>query len=204
MKRSERRLTVDQVLAWADDHKDRTGRFPRVASGPVPASPANSWQAIDSALRVGLRGLPGGDSLPRLLARRRGYRNKRALPPLTEQKVLRWAKHHHKVTGSWPNSCGGAVLAAPGEDWRYVDHALREGQRGLPGGSSLARLLTRHLGRKPPTVPKGRPDSQRRRQAQELRAQGLSLTQIGERMGCTKQNVCQLLNPGRQKKKAQR
>jgi hypothetical protein len=34
------------------------------------------------------------------------------------------------------------VAEAPDEDWKNIDMALRKGFRGLPGGSSLARLLT--------------------------------------------------------------
>ena len=36
----------------------------------------------------------------------------------------------------------------PGETWSTVDQALRKGFRHLQGGSSLARLLARHRGRK--------------------------------------------------------
>ena len=33
------------------------------------------------------------------------------------------------------------VGAAPEETWNIIDYALKHGRRGLPGGSSLARLL---------------------------------------------------------------
>jgi hypothetical protein len=33
------------------------------------------------------------------------------------------------------------VLGAPGETWAIVAGALFKGRRGLPGGSSLAKLL---------------------------------------------------------------
>jgi hypothetical protein len=59
-------LTVDLILAWADDHKARTGEFPRVLSVPVLANSVENWKPIDQALRIGLGGLPGGDSLMRL------------------------------------------------------------------------------------------------------------------------------------------
>jgi hypothetical protein len=35
-----------------------------------------TWLALDSALRNGHRGLPGGDSLARLLARERGVQRR--------------------------------------------------------------------------------------------------------------------------------
>ena len=35
----------------------------------------------------------------------------------------------------------GPVAEAPEETWRAVNMALAQGHRGLPGGSSLSRLL---------------------------------------------------------------
>jgi hypothetical protein len=65
-------LTVEQILRWADSHHLRTGQWPKIDSGPVAERPAELWRKIDNALRLGLRGLPGGLSLPRLLERERG------------------------------------------------------------------------------------------------------------------------------------
>jgi hypothetical protein len=68
-----RPLTVDQILAWADLHHARTGRWPGAASGPVLDAPGENWRAINSALWEGHRGLPRRQSLARLLGgRRRG------------------------------------------------------------------------------------------------------------------------------------
>ena len=67
----KRPLTVGQILAWADAHHTRTGKWPTLASGPVAEAPGERWTAIDTALRLGCRGLPGGDSLTRLLDRHR-------------------------------------------------------------------------------------------------------------------------------------
>jgi hypothetical protein len=66
------KLTVAQVLAWADAHRAHTGRWPTRMSGPVAFAPGETWGALDGALRQGCRALPGGDSLARLLARERG------------------------------------------------------------------------------------------------------------------------------------
>jgi hypothetical protein len=66
---------VEQILAWADAHHGRAGRWPHCYSGLVLEAPGESWDRINGALREGHRGLPGGDSLARLLARRgRGNR----------------------------------------------------------------------------------------------------------------------------------
>src|SRR5262249_37154304 len=120
---------------------ERTGRWPNVNAGAVVEAPGEHWELIDHSLREGQRGLPGGSSLRRLLARKRGLRNPMALPPLTEDEILRWADLHCQRTGAWPQRRTGRVADAPEETWAGVDNALRYGRRGLPGGSSLAQLL---------------------------------------------------------------
>src|SRR5579871_3978469 len=75
--------TIPQILAWADEHKKLTGRWPIATSGPIAGTLTENWNAIDAALRVGLRGLPGGSSLAQLLAEHHGVRNIMALPPFT-------------------------------------------------------------------------------------------------------------------------
>jgi hypothetical protein len=139
-------LTVECVLAWADDHRRRTGAWPITTSGRVLVAPSETWLAVDQALRRGFRGLPAGEGLAGLLARRRGVRNKQGLPPLTEGQIVAWALAHRRRTGSWPRRNHGPVHGAPGEKWANVHNALVAGYRGLPGGDTLPRLLTRRLG----------------------------------------------------------
>ncbi len=107
----------------------------------MPHARGESWGALDVALKAGARGLAGGSSLARLLARECGYVHQGNRPPLTVQQVLRWADAEHTRSGQWPNCKAGAVAEAPGETWRVIDAALREGRRGLAGGSSLVCLL---------------------------------------------------------------
>jgi hypothetical protein len=87
------------------------------------------------------RGLPGGDTLARLLARHRGTRNRKALPALSVERIERWARAHFRRTGSWPRRADGPIADAEGETWMAVEVALSHGQRGLPGGSSLAQVV---------------------------------------------------------------
>jgi DNA-directed RNA polymerase specialized sigma24 family protein len=75
-------LTVAEILRWADAHKRRTGGWPSVTSGPVAGVPDLTWRAVDDALRGGFRGLPGGDSLARLLRRERGMAERRGVNKL--------------------------------------------------------------------------------------------------------------------------
>jgi hypothetical protein len=69
-------------------------------------------------------------------------------PPLTEELILLWADAHRGRTGCWPHARSGRVEGAPGQSWGAVNRALARGGRGLPGGSSLARLLGARRGRR--------------------------------------------------------
>jgi hypothetical protein len=134
-------LRAKQILAWADLCYRQTGSWPTMRSGPVSGATGESWKAIDSALRDGLRGLARGSSLARLLAEKRGVRNRLGTPPLTRTQILRWAEAFHFERQRWPSSNSGPIEGAPGETWKGVDLALRHGYRGLPRGPSLAKLL---------------------------------------------------------------
>jgi hypothetical protein len=131
------RLSIDQILAWADAHHAACGNWPKIADVPIAAAPGESWKRIDVALRAGSRGLPGGTSLPRLLAERRSVTRKN----LSLETIMAWCQAHRADTGQWPQASSGAVAGAPGETWAKIDSALRVGCRGLPGGSSLCRFL---------------------------------------------------------------
>jgi superfamily II DNA or RNA helicase len=140
-------LSIIQILKWADSHKKRTGQWPGQNSGPVNGAPGEKWANIYAALSQGLRGLPGGSSLAKLLAEKRGVRNQSALPRLTIKQILQWADAHHRKYGDWPKTKSGDVLGEPGQTWRSIDLALFKGGRGLPGGSSLPKLLANKRGR---------------------------------------------------------
>jgi hypothetical protein len=136
-------LKVEQVLAWADAHREASGEWPIEESGPVRSAPGETWKAISGALARGDRGLPGGSSLARLLAEQRGARNPKDLPRLTILEVLAWADAHRAATGRWPSSRSGPVAEGSEETWAVVNMALCKGHRGLPGSSSLVRLLAK-------------------------------------------------------------
>jgi hypothetical protein len=64
--------------------------------------------------------------------------------PLTEEQILAWADAHHEASNEWPKVQSGVVMDAPEENWSNLNQLLQIGGRGLPGGSSLAKLLERH------------------------------------------------------------
>lgn len=142
------RLTIAQILTWADRYHARHGRWPHLYSGRIAGAAGDTWAAIHTALENAGRGLPRGYTLATLLARYRGVRYIRALPRYTGPVILAWADAHHGRCGRWPTLYSGPIPEAPGETWRRVEGALSKGHRGLPGGDTLSRFLMRH-GRRP-------------------------------------------------------
>jgi hypothetical protein len=132
-------LSVDQILAWADAHRARTGEWPDPDFDEVADAPGETWNGIRLALERGKRGLPT-TTLRDLLAEHRGRPHAWEKTDLTEGQILAWAEEHHARTGLWPTLYAGPV-GSTGEVWLALDHALRDGYRGLPGGSSLFLLL---------------------------------------------------------------
>jgi hypothetical protein len=65
---------------------------------------------------------------------------------LDESLILYWADAHFRRHGVWPNNRSGPVDGRPGETWSNVNKALNNGHRGLPGGSSLSKLLEAQRG----------------------------------------------------------
>ncbi len=140
------KLTAAQILAWADDHHAHTGAWPRGHGDPVRGAPGEKWVNVNQAMKKGLRGLPGGDSLARLLARTSGVRNHMGLPRLSESRIVAWAREHRRRTGAWPTTTSGLIPSCAGETWERVAYAIQRGRRGLPGGDTLGRLLARRCG----------------------------------------------------------
>jgi hypothetical protein len=148
------KLTIKQVLGWADAHFNRNGRWPNETTGPIPEAAGESWHGVDRALRAGVRGFPGGSSLARLLAKQRGVPNRQALPRLSVRQILAWADQHHRRHGEWPNSRSGPLEGVKDETWSALNSALVNGRRGLPGRSSLPRVLAQYRGVRNPKQPR--------------------------------------------------
>ncbi len=70
------RLSVAQILAWAESHRERTGEWPLETSGPIRDTHNEKWCTINRALYSGTRGLRTERvTLAQLLAKRRNVRN---------------------------------------------------------------------------------------------------------------------------------
>jgi hypothetical protein len=82
------------------------------------------------------------ESFERKRTKRRAARGKLLTrPALSTTQILAWADVHHVRTGEWPTVDSGKVHEQPHETWRQIGNAQVRGFRGLPGGSSLRRLL---------------------------------------------------------------
>jgi hypothetical protein len=109
------RSSSREILAWTDLHHKRTGQWPKMDSGPIVDAPSETWAGIEAALDQGSRGLAGGSSLAKLLARYRRVRNKADLPPLNRSSILEWAESNYRRSGRWLSADSGPILDAPGE-----------------------------------------------------------------------------------------
>jgi hypothetical protein len=126
-----------------------------------------------------------------------GNRRGRGLPapPLTVGQILAWADGYHARTGFRPYMRAGTLALPAGETWKAVNSALRVGGRGLPEGDTLGKLLDRRRPRMA-AWPRGRKrDQGRRARLPQLRAKGLSLSQIGATLGVSRQAVSSMLQP---------
>ncbi len=137
-------VTETQIVKWAKAHRERTGRWPHRFAGTVPEAPGEHWRKIDLALANGHRGLAGGSSIIRLLVKHCRVRDPRNPPPLSVKQILAWVDAHYRRSGDWPTRSSGPVPEAPGETWSIICKAMTDGTRGLPGGASLVKLLSKH------------------------------------------------------------
>ena len=56
VRRLDTPLTIEQILAWADAHQARTGRWPTVGDVPVEGMPGEAWGKLDGAWEIGIIG----------------------------------------------------------------------------------------------------------------------------------------------------
>lgn len=143
-KKGKPRLTEEFILSRITEHFQRTHRFPVATSGAVMGGHAgDTWLGYERALINGNRGLPGGSSLSRLMKRSNtGYSSRLEKPTLTTEAILERCVEYFVNCKKYPTRKSGAVQGGyKGDTWMAYDQALTKGARGLPGGSSLAKLL---------------------------------------------------------------
>ena len=137
-------LTIEQILAWADEHSAKTGRWPNKATKDGPTQ-GETWGAINMALKNCSRGLPANTSLGRLLAKHRHVRNRTNIAMLSDEVVLMWADQYFAKHNEWPSRASGEVEGTA-ENWENVAQIMHLGLRGMTPGRSLTALLAKHRG----------------------------------------------------------
>jgi hypothetical protein len=113
---------------------------------------ADAWSEGEDALARTLRPKEAAEATGRSLTAVYDRRRVLGLPdgradkpprgePLSEAQIIAWARAYRKARGRWPSAESPPVGLPQGESWKNLDNRLRRGQRGLPGGSTLSRLL---------------------------------------------------------------
>jgi hypothetical protein len=64
-------------------------------------------------------------------------------PLFSEAPIVASARAYRKERGRWPSAESPPVGLPLGESWKHLDVSPWRSQCGLPGGSSLSRLLRR-------------------------------------------------------------
>jgi hypothetical protein len=139
MTRKAGAITREQVLAAIAAHHGAAGSYPdRSSPGEVPGI-GGAWGSLNNRLRKGLLGesLSLAD-LAREARQQRGDPAPGARPPLTTADVHAAIVDHRRERGA-PPTRQTRNLSALGIGWGALDNLLKNGGRGLPGGSSLAR-----------------------------------------------------------------
>ena len=133
---------IPDILRWADAHRHRHGTWPTCPIGPHPGGPGRRLAPVNTAINRGQRGLR------RLLAgapaRRPAWGTQRHRPPPADRGADPGLGRRHRAgPADGPRSGRVRSRRRTGETWQGVQNALYIGLRGLPGGSSIARLLAR-------------------------------------------------------------
>jgi hypothetical protein len=131
-------ITIAQLRQTVDAYRlAHAGRFPTTYDGD--ALPGLTWERIDSRLREGHRGLPGGTSLSKWLDET--YPAERHQAPFTSTNMRAWVMAHLEANGgTFPHVASGDI---PGTNrtWMNVNDALRKRQLAFTKCPSLSAWL---------------------------------------------------------------
>ena len=100
MPNTFKQLTIPEILRMADRHHQITGQWPITRDGAVHGEDNLTWEGVNTCLRKGGRGLPGGNSLARVLAKHRPVVDRRRIrADLTAKQIKDWARF--QVRNDW-------------------------------------------------------------------------------------------------------
>ena len=135
-------IPLDEILNYADLWYEEHGEWPKKSSGLVGDGTELTWNDINNQCSR----KEYNSSLANLLLEKRGVRHHLAQKKLSIELIISWAKHHFQETRSWPTFKSGNVLADPSENWGAIRSSLVQGNRGLPSGLSIEKVLFNELG----------------------------------------------------------
>jgi hypothetical protein len=142
---SQKSMDELMIFAWAQEHRERIGVYPHMASGAVVADDISAagvtWASIHVSLFNQLNDLP-----PSITLRAFIESNHRVFVPLSEKKIMAWAKTHKQKHDAWPSWRSGGIehRDADGDTWANINSALCFGLRGLDGYQTLAQFIARN------------------------------------------------------------
>ncbi len=143
-------LSEDLICFWIKQFIVKYGKKPTQQSGIIEfadgAYEGDSWLCVSAALRNGGRGLPKGSSLSQLIEKRFGLKRQEYGPRLTEESILDLIKKYIAKYDRKPNCKTGLVEGHENLTWSALNRRLEIGDKTLPGGSSLAKLIEKELG----------------------------------------------------------
>ena len=163
-------ISEAQVMLWTKLYHEKTEEWPKQVSkdvwqkdeaGQWQIMPGLNWSQIHLWFNQGLRGFPGGYTLSDL-RQKNGLCDPYEFGQVSENKIISWMRQFEEKTGKWPKQSDkevwekdeeGKWRAIPRLNWSALELWLRQGMRGLPGGSTVSQLRKRHFGE---AAPRGR------------------------------------------------
>lgn len=139
-------LTEDMIVEAMKEYYNQNGKYPSVRSGDASEyfKDNETWSGIHECIRYGSRGLPGGSSLSKLKKKHFDIKEKERL---TEGMIVKAIEKYYDQNGRYPSKGDGdaSEYFKDNETWRGINACLKQGNRGLPGGSSLSKLKKKHI-----------------------------------------------------------
>lgn len=131
-------ITIEQLREAVDQHRQANGgRFPTHQGHCDHLGLA--WSTVDTALREGYRGLPGGSTLRKWIDET--YPAERYAPPYTSANIRAWVVAHREAhEGSFPTVESGPI-AGVNRTWMDVNDSMRKKQLPFTRCLSLSTWL---------------------------------------------------------------
>jgi hypothetical protein len=147
-------LTENKICEWIQQFIDKYKRKPIIADGVIEFAldeyAGETWGKINDSLMNGMRGMPKGSSLTKIIEKQFGIRGYCTPPNLSLDMIRNWIHQHITKHKKKPTVKNGIVEFAENEfkgiSWASVANAMSKGTRGLAKGLSLAQFIQKEFG----------------------------------------------------------